>query len=88
MAYLVPARTVRVELEIKKSRFIATVGRAENRVAALTFIDAVRAEFPDATHNVWAFVAGRPGNTLDIGMSDDGEPHGTAGRPMLNVLAT
>lgn len=43
-------------------------------------------EFPDATHNCWAFVAGPPGSTGRIGMSDAGEPHGTAGRPMLTVL--
>jgi uncharacterized YigZ family protein len=46
----------------------------------------MRAEFPDATHNCWAYVAGPPGSTRAIGMSDAGEPHGTAGRPMLDVL--
>lgn len=49
-------------------------------------MDAMRAEFPDATHNCWAYVAGPPGDTAAIGMSDAGEPHGTAGRPMLDVL--
>lgn len=46
----------------------------------------MREEWPDATHNCWAFVAGPPGSTTHIGMSDDGEPHGTAGRPMLTTL--
>jgi uncharacterized YigZ family protein len=46
----------------------------------------VREEVPDATHNCWAYVAGPPGSTAQVGMSDDGEPHGTAGRPMLNAL--
>ncbi len=46
----------------------------------------VSAEFADANHNCWAYVVGPPGSTREIGMSDDGEPHGTAGRPMLNVL--
>ena len=46
----------------------------------------MREEFPDATHHCWAYVAGPPGNTAGIGMSDAGEPHGTAGRPMLDVL--
>lgn len=41
---------------------------------------------PDATHNCWAYVAGPPGDSASIGSSDDGEPHGTAGRPMLNAL--
>ena len=43
-------------------------------------------EFPDATHNCWAYVIGAPGSTDRIGMSDAGEPHGTAGRPMLTIL--
>jgi len=43
-------------------------------------------EFPDATHNCWAYLVGAPGSTDRIGMSDAGEPHGTAGRPMLTVL--
>ncbi len=49
-------------------------------------IRSMNAEFPDATHNCWAYVIGAPGSTARIGMSDDGEPHGTAGRPMLTVL--
>jgi len=49
-------------------------------------IPAIKKEFPDASHNCWAYVAGKPGDTASIGMSDDGEPHGTAGKPMLNVL--
>ncbi len=50
------------------------------------FIHEMNVEFADATHNCWAFVIGPPGSTDRIGMSDDGEPHGTAGRPMLTVL--
>ncbi len=46
----------------------------------------MNAEFADATHNCWAYVVGPPGSTDRVGMSDDGEPHGTAGRPMLTVL--
>lgn len=84
--YPVPARTARVEDVIQASRFIATVGHAPTAEAARAFIDARRAEYPDATHNCWAYVAGPPGTTASIGMSDAGEPHGTAGRPMLDVL--
>ena len=86
MAYFIPTDTIRVEQEVKKSRFITTIGRAENKACAVAFIERVRIEFPDATHNCWAYVAGPPANTLAIGMSDDGEPHGTAGRPMLSIL--
>lgn len=53
---------------------------------AKAFIARVREEFADATHNCWAFVVGPPGSTAQVGMSDDGEPHGTAGRPMLTAL--
>jgi uncharacterized YigZ family protein len=53
---------------------------------ARAFIAEMRAEFADASHNCYAFVAGPPGSTAQIGMSDDGEPSGTAGRPMLAVL--
>jgi uncharacterized YigZ family protein len=84
--YDVPAARVRVEDVIDRSRFLATVGPAPDTEAARAFIDAVRAEFPDATHNCWAYVAGPPGSTAQIGLSDAGEPHGTAGRPMLDVL--
>lgn len=75
-----------MEETIRRSRFITTLGRAEDEDAARAFVDAVEAEFPDATHNCWAYVAGPPGSTARVGMSDDGEPHQTAGRPMLTAL--
>lgn len=84
--YPVPAREHRAEEVIRKSRFITALARAPHAEAAQAFIEAIRAEFPDATHHCWAFVAGAPGDTASIGMSDDGEPHGTAGRPMLTTL--
>lgn len=49
-------------------------------------IERVRAEFPDATHHCFAYVVGPPGSTSTAAASDDGEPAGTAGRPMLKVL--
>lgn len=84
--YPVPARLHRVEKTIHGSRFITTLAPAPDEEAARGFIDRIRAEFPDATHNCWAYVAGPPGSTARVGMSDDGEPHGTAGRPMLDAL--
>ncbi len=84
--YLMPANTHRVEEDIKRSRFITSLGPASTVEEAQSFINGIREEFPDATHNCWAFLVGPPGSTSHVGMSDDGEPHGTAGRPMLNVL--
>lgn len=84
--YRIPARPVRVEEEIKRSRFITSLAPASTVEAARAFIAEVSAEFAGANHNCWAYVIGSPGSTGQIGMSDDGEPHGTAGRPMLTVL--
>lgn len=84
--YLVPARTHRVEDSVRRSRFVTTAARASTPEGAHAFIESVREELPDATHHCWAFVAGPPGSTAHVGMSDAGEPHGTAGRPMLTAL--
>ncbi len=54
--------------------------------SARDFVARIKEEYPDATHNCWAFAAGAPADTARVGFSDDGEPHGTAGRPMLTVL--
>jgi uncharacterized YigZ family protein len=84
--YLVPTRTITVEQEIKRSRFITAISRATHKDEAVRFIESVRTTHASATHNCWAFVAGSPEDAMEIGMSDDGEPSGTAGKPMLNVL--
>ncbi|WP_353267123.1 YigZ family protein [Gemmatimonas sp.] len=84
--YPVPAAVHRIEQVVDRSRFICTVARAANAEEAQAFIKSMNAEFSNATHNCWAYVLGPPGSTDRIGMSDDGEPHGTAGRPMLTVL--
>ncbi len=84
--YPIPARTHRVQEEIRRSRFITTVGHAPTVEAARAFIQKIRQEFPDATHHVWAYLVGPPGSTARVGYSDDGEPHGTAGRPVYTVL--
>lgn len=73
-------------LEIRKSRFLAQSFRARSEKEARKAIEGIKKMRRDATHNCWAFVAGKPGDTAHIGSSDDGEPSGTAGRPILNVL--
>ena len=87
--YKIPAKLSkkhRHEEFIKRSRFITTITHASSADEANAFITSIKKEFPDASHNCWAYVAGPPADTARIGMSDDGEPHGTAGKPMLNVL--
>ena len=84
--YAVPAGVHRAEQTIRRSRFIGTVGPAGEAATAAAFVQGVRTEFPDATHHCWAYVAGPPGTTASIGLSDDREPHGTAGRPILSAL--
>jgi uncharacterized YigZ family protein len=84
--YPIPAGLHRVEEEINRSRFITTVAYTPTVAAARAFIDQVRAEFADAAHNCWAYLVGPPGSTGQVGYSDDGEPHGTAGKPMFTVL--
>lgn len=71
---------------IRRSRFITSLGRAASRAGASRFVTELRDRHPRATHYCWAFNAGPPGSTAHMGMSDAGEPHGTAGRPMLNAL--
>ena len=69
------------ELLIKKSRFIGCVQPVDSRVAAQAIVAGLRAEHPGAAHVCWALLAG--GQSAAV---DDGEPSGTAGRPMLDVL--
>lgn len=83
---LAPGEEHSAEEIIKRSRFIATVARVTSPEEAKAFVDRMKARHPDANHNCWAFNAGAPETTTWIGASDDGEPKGTAGRPMLNVL--
>lgn len=72
------------EITEKKSRFIATVRRTESEEEAVSFIEEMKKKYWDASHNCSAFVIGRRGQLTRC--SDDGEPSGTAGRPMLEVL--
>lgn len=76
----------RAEETIHRSRFIVTMARVSSPEEAKAFIESVRQEHSQATHNCWAYVAGEPGSTAQVGASDDGEPKGTAVRPMLTVL--
>ena len=85
--YAIPAAPVIFEEEIKKSRFITRLTHTPSMEEAKAFVNQIKSEFSDARHNCWAFVAGAPSDSMQYGFSDDGEPSGTAGKPMLNQLA-
>ena len=83
--YLIPAQEMRIEHVVVNSRFIATAGPVFTVGAARDFVDRIRAEFDDASHNVPVYVVGH-GSRVIAHCTDDGEPSGTAGRPALAVL--
>ena len=85
LGYPIAVGEAEVELRFKNSRFIGCVGQATSVEEAKAFIAVVRDRYPDASHHCYAFAAGY-GATVTHGMSDDGEPSGTAGRPMLAVV--
>lgn len=74
------------EIEIKRSRFITLIGRATNEEEARALIDAARERFPDARHHCSAYIYHVEAANPVERSSDDGEPSGTAGKPMLDVL--
>ena len=83
--YPIPAAEAQVEIEVKKSRFVATAVPVFTVEEARTFIARIKTEYRDASHNVPAFLVGF-GNSVTAHCNDDGEPSGTAGRPILAVL--
>ena len=82
--YCMLSKGAQAELVEKKSRFIATIRPVSSEEEAVAFIEEMKKKYYDARHNCSAFVIGSKGE-LTRG-SDDGEPSGTAGRPMLEVL--
>lgn len=84
--YTVPAQAAEVTLAIKKSQFITRVLPVADKEAVVAALDQARRDYPDARHHCWAYVIGNPFSPTSVACSDDGEPSGTAGKPMLNVL--
>ncbi|MDU0353554.1 YigZ family protein [Paraglaciecola aquimarina] len=85
LSYAVPAGPWHIELEVKRSKFLTLANNASSRQEADDFVRSLRELHPQASHVCWAYIAGAP-NTTVRSMSDDGEPSGTAGMPMLKVL--
>lgn len=83
--YLTVARDAEVEIEVKRSRFLCTLARVEDEAAARAVVERLRRQHWDARHHCSAFVLGPPPQPVERS-SDDGEPAGTAGAPMLEVL--
>ncbi len=82
-SYIVPFQEAETEMIEKRSRFIGHIWRVESEEEARMHIEATKKKYHDARHNCWCYVI-REGNILRY--SDDGEPQGTAGQPMLNVF--
>ena len=86
MSYQTLKRTVNARLIIKKSEFIAYAYPVTSREDAMFHVEQLREQYADARHYCWAYIVGDPNNTTSAGFDDDGEPNGTAGKPILNVL--
>lgn len=85
-AFRRPAKRHGAEIVVKQSRFLCWIAPVAGRDDAAAFVDEIRAQHPGANHNCWCYVAGTPEDYNLWNCSDDGEPRGTAGKPMLNVL--
>ncbi|RTR27459.1 YigZ family protein [Shewanella atlantica] len=85
-SYQVPSAELVIEEEIKHSRFISVLFRCQSYEELKCVLTNVKADYPGANHYCYAFVAAEPQNSIAIGSSDDGEPAGSAGRPMLATL--
>lgn len=86
MSYQTLKRAVTARLEIKKSEFIAYAYPVTSREDSMFHVEQLRVQYADARHHCWAYIIGDPHNTTSAGFDDDGEPNGTAGKPILNVL--
>lgn len=84
--YPIPASNARTEIKVVNSRFIASAAPVFSVDEAKGFVERIKKEFSDASHNVPAYIVGY-GATLITHCNDDGEPSGTAGRPALAVLS-
>lgn len=85
-SYWIPKKDVLFEEVIKGSRFVTYLAHTNGIEQAIRFVQTIKSKHTDARHNCWAFVAAAPHDSMSYGCSDDGEPAGTAGKPMLAQL--
>ncbi|WP_448567595.1 YigZ family protein [Thalassotalea ganghwensis] len=85
-SYLVAATEVVEEIIVNRSRFICYLAPCQSKGQAKDFVKSIQEQHPNANHHCYAFVCGAPDDSQRYGFSDDGEPSGTAGKPMLIAL--
>ncbi|UJF22237.1 YigZ family protein [Shewanella sp. OMA3-2] len=85
-SYSIPDSNLLIEEEIKHSRFISFLFHCPDQDVMKLTLTNMKQEYPGASHYCYAFIAGEPNEMVNIGSSDDGEPGGSAGRPMLASL--
>lgn len=86
MSYTILAAAVESTIEEKNSEFLTFLHPVTSREEAMVWVEHYRQQYPDAAHVCWAYVIGNTRQPLTQAFSDDGEPSGTAGKPMLHVL--
>ncbi|MDO5652336.1 MAG: YigZ family protein [Moraxella sp.] len=86
MSYHTLSAPCQAVYEIKKSEFLAFAYPISDRGQLMNHVEDLRQRYPDARHVCYGYIIGNPHNTTSAGFDDDGEPNGTAGRPILNVL--
>jgi len=84
--YLILQEPLSFQEVIKKSRFITYLAHVEGKQQAADYLQSIKAQHKEARHHCWAYVAASPKNSVLMGCSDDGEPKGTAGKPMMSLL--
>ncbi|SEI65374.1 uncharacterized protein, YigZ family [Allopseudospirillum japonicum] len=84
--FMEPTNTACETLEIKKSRFISHAKKISSRQEALAYIADLKMQYPDARHLCWGYLVGDPQNSTYAACCDDGEPSGTAGKPILSQI--
>ena len=85
-SYPIPKQQLCVSQEIKRSRFITYVAHTQSVSESDAFLTEIREQHSVARHHCWARIVGAPNDSMSYGFSDDGEPSGTAGKPMFQQL--
>lgn len=83
-SYLTVEGQTQIEITVKRSKFIADISHVTSYDEAVSHVNGIKKKFSDATHNCYAFISDNKGTEMKF--SDDGEPQGTAGQPILEVL--